>query len=129
MKRMTSASFHPLRRGFAVAFGLGFLAIVPGCLLLSGRPINNFGEACSSDGDCASFGFCAAHSTYGNICLPKTAECASASDPVCGGYTCVLIYGAANAYCERSCNSSSDCVSPGFFCLFDAGSEGSCKPL
>jgi hypothetical protein len=101
----------------AGAFGLS----ATGCLLASGRPVLDFGETCSSDKDCASFGFCAAVD-YETVCLPKSAECTQTNDPICAGYACELSYDVRYAYCERNCQSLSDCAT-GYSCT-DYNSEG-----
>lgn len=111
-----------ISRLWAVSLALGST----GCLLLSGRPVQYFGEQCEASNDCPSFGFCAATSS-GNVCLPNAAECTTLNDPICGGYACELSYGAGNAYCERYCNSQSDCAT-GYSCDFANGRDSSCTP-
>lgn len=123
------SSRDPKTKVVLAALLLGATLSLPSCLLLSGRPVSDFGATCGGDGDCASFGFCAAHPTYGAICLPKNAECTSPNDVVCGGYACELKYGPTNAFCKRSCNSSSDCVSTTHSCDYDFENNGVCKPF
>lgn len=128
---MNSRSLPASRRFSAFArlralLALGLALSVSGCLLISGRPISDFGDECAGDGDCASFGFCGATPSFGNVCLPKVAECTATSAGVCAGYACETRFGTAYAYCERSCRASADCAT-GFSCDFSRGDEGDCK--
>jgi hypothetical protein len=126
---VTKNLFSSSSRAALLALALGAALSLTGCLILSGRPVNDFGATCRDDGDCASFGFCGAHPTYGPICLPLRAECTVVNDVACGGYSCELKYGSANAFCKRSCNASVDCVSATHSCAFSAEGDGVCKPL
>jgi hypothetical protein len=125
MKQLTVARNRLVKLAL-VSFG--FLGLsTSGCLLASGRPVLDFGEACKGDGDCASFGFCADTQLYGAVCLPQSAECALPNDPICGGYACVTRYGGAPyAFCERSCRARVDCADTHDCTDFNSKGEGIC---
>jgi hypothetical protein len=127
MKELTFASQRSRKLGIALLAASVWALSATGCLLASGRPVLDFGEECKSSADCASFGFCAATLSDGALCLPQTAECTRVDDPICGGYACVLHYAAAYAYCERKCQSTSDCATGRGCTDFDSHGDGVCK--
>jgi len=134
---MTQQSTHPTLRPrhiLAGAFGLLALSLVPGCLVLSGKPVQEKGEYCNDDSHCAEGLECRGSSceeigacSYSGDCQQGQgcrkdageslgqcvdAECSDEDASACAPYAC----NTSEDVCYQGCDQYSGGCARGYTC-------------
>jgi|GEM_PF-3346592 len=142
MTQENTQSLRRLRLSLVGAFSLIALSLVPGCIALSGKPVQEEGDYCSEDRHCADglecdgnrcriVGACSNSSDCGTGqgCRRELGEshgecvdveCSEEDESACAPFTCKLSEGV----CYRGCDYTGGCA-PGYTCN---GTTNDCVP-